>query len=123
MTRGISLDDLIEALAEIGFVVRDAGLLASALERPLTTVFGEEAYPSFEEKAAVLVQSIATFHPMLDGNKRSAWIALNVFVEHNGYSLSVATDDALAFMIGVATKTLELPEIVSWLELRLVSRD
>ena len=75
MTKGINLDDFIESLTEIGFVVRDVGLLASALERPLTTVFGEEAYPSFEEKAAVLVQSIATFHPMLDGNIRYGWIA------------------------------------------------
>lgn len=123
MTKGINLDDLIESLTEIGFVVRDVGLLASALERPLTTVFGEEAYPSFEEKAAVLVQSIATFHPMLDGNKRSAWIALNVFVEHNGYTLDVATEDALAFMLGVATTTLETSDIVDWLRFRLKPMD
>jgi death-on-curing protein len=123
MTKGINLDDLIESLTEIGFVVRDVGLLASALERPLTTVFGEEAYPSFEEKAAVLVQSIATFHPMLDGNKRSAWIALNVFVEHNGYTLDVATEDALAFMLGVATTTLETSDIVDWLRFRLKPLD
>mgnify|MGYP000400165318 CR=1 FL=1 len=123
MTKGINLDDLIESLTEIGFVVRDVGLLASALERPLTTVFGEEAYPSFEEKAAVLVQSIATFHPMLDGHKRSAWIALNVFVEHNGYTLDVATEDALAFMLGVATTTLETSDIVDWLRFRLKPLD
>lgn len=123
MTKGINLDDLIESLTEIGFVVRDVGLLASALERPLTTVFGEEAYPSFEEKAAVLVQSIATFHPMLDGKKRSAWIALNVFVEHNGYTLDVATEDALAFMLGVATTTLETSDIVDWLRFRLKPLD
>lgn len=123
MTKGINLDDLIESLTEIGFVVRDVGLLASALERPLTTVFGEEAYPSFEEKAAVLVQSIATFHPMLDGNKRSAWIALNVFVEHNGYTLDVPTEDALAFVLGVATTTLETSDIVDWLRFRLKPLD
>ncbi len=123
MTQRIHLDDLIESLSEIGFIVRDAGLLGSALERPLTTVFGEEAYPSLEEKAAVLVHSIATFHPMLDGNKRSAWITLNVFVELNGFSLTVPTEDAMEFMLGVATGALEHSKIVDWLKSRLEPLD
>jgi death-on-curing protein len=56
---------------------------------------------------------------MLDGNKRSAWITLNVFVELKGYSLTVPTEDAMEFMLGVATATLEHSEIVDWLKRRL----
>lgn len=59
--------------------LRDRGLLASAAARPQTTVFGEDAYPSFAEKAAALMHSLARNHPLVDGNRRLAWAATRVF--------------------------------------------
>lgn len=120
MTIPINLDGLVEALTGVGFVVRDAGLLASALERPHSTLFGEEVYPDISHKAAALVQSIAKYHPMLDGNKRSAWIAMNVFLELNGYDLSSSTDDAFEFMLDIGNDRIDVPEIAQWIGARLV---
>ncbi|MGI8653311.1 MAG: Fic family protein [Geodermatophilaceae bacterium] len=48
-------------------IVRDAGLLESAVARPMTFVFGTDAYPWFAEKAAALMHSLARNHALLDG--------------------------------------------------------
>ena len=66
MTEYLTADDLLTiAEAAMGSrpLVRDAGLLASAAARPQTTVFGEDAYPSLEEKAAALLHALARNHP------------------------------------------------------------
>ncbi len=123
MTTPVDLDALIDALGDIGFVVRDAGLLASALNRPLTTVFGDEAYPTIEQKAAALVQSLAKHHPMVDGNKRSAWITLNVFLEINGHQLVSRQDEAFEFVLGIGNDTLELEAIAQWISQRIQPAD
>jgi death-on-curing protein len=123
MTTPVDLDALIDALGDIGFVVRDAGLLASALNRPLTTVFGDEAYPTIEQKAAALVQSLAKHHPMVDGNKRSAWITLNVFLEINGHQLVSRQDEAFEFVLGIANDTLDLEAIAQWISQRIQPAD
>ena len=121
MTQEVDLDAIIDALGELGFVVRDAGLLASALHRPHTTLFGDDAYPSLSLKGAALVESLAQNHPMVDGNKRSAWICLNVFLSLNGYELRAQTDDAYAFMLDVANSRLSLEATSEWISERLVA--
>ncbi|MGW2473864.1 type II toxin-antitoxin system death-on-curing family toxin [Streptomyces sp. NPDC001665] len=64
--------------------VRDMGLLVSAIERPRTHVFGAELYPTLHEKAAALLHSLARNHALIDGNKRTAWLAMRVFLRFNG---------------------------------------
>ncbi|MGA1784559.1 MAG: type II toxin-antitoxin system death-on-curing family toxin [Pontimonas sp.] len=119
MSSPLNLDAFVDALREVGFVVRDAGLLASALERPHTTLFGEEVYPTLAEKAAAMGHAIAKYHPMLDGNKRSAWIGMNVFLELNGFDVDASVDEAFDFMLDIANDRIELPAIASWLEARM----
>jgi death-on-curing protein len=68
-------------------VVRDWGLLESALHRPQSIVFGTEAYPTLDTKAAALLHSLARNHPLLDGNKRLAWLATRLFYVRNGKDL------------------------------------
>lgn len=88
--------------------LRDAGLLESALLRPRATVFGEDAYPDIHTKAAALLHSLARNHPLVDGNKRLAWLATWVFCAKNGISISPRTDDdAYALMIAIATGELD----------------
>jgi death on curing protein len=61
-------------------------LADSALHAPQAG-FGEtEFFPDFVDKAAVLVVRLAKNHPLPDGNKRAAWVALRMFVELNGWS-------------------------------------
>lgn len=115
MTRYLTLESFVKETARIGFVVKDLGLLDSALARPRTSLFGEDAYPSLELKAAAMVESIILNHPMIDGNKRSSWFALNAFVLLNGFVINATQDAAFDFVLGVATKKLDLNQSASWI--------
>ncbi|MDT7728415.1 MAG: death on curing protein [Actinomycetota bacterium] len=92
MIEYVDLDDM-EYLIQRGLgqkpeaVVRDWGLLESALHRPRSVVFGTEAYPALDTKAAALMHSLARNHPLLDGNKRLAWLATRLFYVRNGRDL------------------------------------
>ena len=89
----LTLDDVLEVADGIidGVVVRDMGLLASAVARPQTTVFGEDAYPTLSDKAAALMHSLARNHALVDGNKRLAWAAARVFCLLNGHDVQFAS--------------------------------
>lgn len=87
-------------------VVRDAGLLEAAAARPRTTVFGEDAYPTLEEKAAALAHSIARNHALVDGNKRLTLGALIAFLGVNGRRLTLTNDDAYDLIVAIATGEL-----------------
>jgi len=104
-----------------GFNVKDYGLLGAALARPRTTVFGEDAYKTLELKGAGLVHSLIKSHPMLDGNKRVAWIALNAFLFINGRLIKCRESDAYDLILGIANDRYDLEQISIWLGKRLTS--
>lgn len=111
MTDYLTLDDALAAAeAHLGrrAEVSDYGLLESALARPQATVFGDDAYPGIHEKAAALLQSLATNHALVDGNKRTAFVATALFYELNGHRVRAEPEDALFdLVIAVATRALE----------------
>lgn len=112
MTEFLSLENLQEIIDEYGLqAVRDIGLLDSAAHRPQTSVFGEDAYPTLDEKAAVLLESIVRNHPLIDGNKRLGWLAVYVFYGRNGVVLDAPFDDAYDLVIGVATGELDYHQV------------
>jgi len=93
-------------------IVRDAGLLESAVARPMTYVFGIDAYPSFAEKAAALMHSLARNHALLDGNKRLAWAATRVFCLMNDRDLAAFTvDEAEKMVLAVSAGHQDVPEL------------
>ena len=95
-------------------VLRDAGLLQSALARPQTTVFGEDAYPALEAKAAALMHSLARNHPLIDGNKRLALAGTIAFLGVNGRRLTLTNDEAYDLTMAVATgETDEVEDIAA----------
>lgn len=98
----------------LGFHVRDVGLLQSALARPRTTVFGEDAYPDLVTKAAALFESLVRNHPLLDGNKRLAVVLTWTFLALNGVELDHMEDEAYDFVIAAAAGQLPLQDIKSW---------
>ena len=106
----LSLEDALQQIAIAGFYVKDAGLLDSALARPQTSVFGEDAYPTLELKAAAMTHSVIKNHPMVDGNKRTSWFLLNAFLYINGYLLEMSTEEGLELTLGVATDQLSLEQ-------------
>lgn len=96
-------------------IVRDAGLLESAVARPTTFVFGTDAYPSFPEKAAALMHSLARNHALLDGNKRLAWATTRVFCLMNDRDLGFGVDEAESMVLRVAGGELDVPELAELL--------
>lgn len=76
--------------------IRDLGLLDSALFRPQTGY-----YKDMVEMSAALFESLIMNHPFVDGNKRVAFFATDVFLRLNGYKLEVAVSEAHPFLIGL----------------------
>ncbi len=89
------------------FVVRDHGLLESALARPRATAFGLDAYATVHEKAAALMHSLCTNHPLVDGNKRLAIGAAIVFLDVNEAFGHQSVDDLFELTMAVADGTLD----------------
>jgi death-on-curing protein len=88
--------------------VRDLGLLSSAVHRPQSQMFGVEAYTDLFEKAASLHQSLAVNRPLVDGNKRMAWMSTVVFLDFNGAEMvGVDQDEAYKLVVEVASGSLE----------------
>lgn len=106
MTDYLDLEDLLEIAREaVGrdVVVRDYGLLESALARPRASVFGQDAYPDLHLKAAALLHSLARNHALVDGNKRLAWTACLTFLAINSQWINAPEDERFDIVIGVAT--------------------
>ena len=108
----LDLEDLL-ALTRALHVgpVLDLGLLESACARPQTAVLGAEAYPTIEGKAAALLHSLARNHPLVDGNKRLAWLATLVFLDLNGRSVTLEDEVAFQLVMEVAEGRVEVDEI------------
>jgi len=110
MTRYLTVEQTlrIARLAVGGSVqVRDLGLLDAAVHRPRASLFGQDAYPDVMTKAAALLHSLARNHPLVDGNKRLAWLATYVFCARNGVELDPADDDAYHLVLAVASGSLD----------------
>ncbi|MGW0630406.1 type II toxin-antitoxin system death-on-curing family toxin [Streptomyces sp. NPDC002758] len=96
-------------LAEVAFggrapEARAPGLLASAVHRPRVRMFGTTAYDDLYEQAAALLHALAANHPLVDGNKRTDWLATAVFLALNGVDLAQADQDgAYGLVIDVAS--------------------
>jgi death-on-curing protein len=104
----LSLEDLLALVADLGVgPVWDVGLLDSAAYRPQATVFGIEAYPGLDDKAAVLLESVVRNHALVDGNKRLGWLAVVVFYGLNDVVLEAPDDDAYALVIAMAEGAID----------------
>jgi len=108
-----------EQLAEHGGAdgVRDMGLLESALARPQNLL----AYgpPDLADLAAAYAAGIARNHPFIDGNKRTAWVVAEIFVELNGSE--IAADDAGAYeaMLSLAEGRIDERVFAAWMRPQL----
>jgi death-on-curing protein len=106
VTEYLELDDLIAAAdTAVGGTaeIRDVGLLQAAAARPRATAFGDDAYPSLDEKAAALLHSLVTGHPLVDGNKRLGWVALRLFYALNDADIGPGPTDTFDLVVAVAS--------------------
>ena len=121
MTRAPSLKQVImfhaAAMAEHGGEegLRDEGLLDAAISAPFQTWGGQDLFPSLIEKAARLTFGILTNHPFVDGNKRTAEIALLYFLRINSINIEYTQTEIYELIMAVASGNKSHEDIVSWI--------
>lgn len=111
-----------EQLAEHGGAggVRDMGMFDSALSRPQNLVaYGE---PDLAALAASYGFGLARNHPFVDGNKRTAFVAVELFVWLNGQQLMADDADCVLTMLALAAGDMSEAELAAWLRLHLQAR-
>jgi death-on-curing protein len=97
-------------------VVLQAGNLDLCVESPQRILFGNELYVDKLDKAAVYMKELGKLHPFGAGNKRTAFLAVTVFLELNGYALSCETQEAIDISLKTAQCFADIQEISQWLE-------
>ena len=107
-------------IAEHGGIagIRDEGLLDSALARPEHKAHYREDDPA--ALAAAYAYGIARNHPFLDGNKRTALVALELFLMKNGYRLTASDEDAVVTFLRLAAGEIGEDELAAWIRAAMV---
>ena len=91
--------------------IRDQGMLEAALFRPQTGYYRDAA-----EMAAALFESLIMNHPFVDGNKRVAFFATDIFLRLNGWKLAVEPQPAHAFLIGLLERReCDFAHLLPWI--------
>jgi death-on-curing protein len=96
--------------------IRDLGGLESALAQPRATFDGRDLHPTIVQKAAALGFSLALNHPFVDGNKRVAHAAIEVFLLLNGWELRGTVDEQEHLMLDLADGRMTREQLTSWLQ-------
>jgi death on curing protein len=90
---------MFEVAEGIKPVVRDLGLLESSLARASMTSYGQELYPGIHLKMAATLDSVNRNHPLVDGNKRLAWIVVAATYRMHGYPDPAGTVEELETLV------------------------
>ncbi len=100
------------------------GLADSALAVPRAAFGDHEAFPTLVDKAAILVERLARNHPLPDGNKRCAFLALERFLAANNRTIIDADPNTdVPMMERIAAGDSSQDEIASWIEQRSAAAD
>jgi len=114
LSRALILAVHDEQLAQHGGAsgIRDAGLLESALARPANrAAYGD---PDIAELAALYAIALARNHPFVDGNKRTAYVALELCLRLNGLRFPVSDAEAAVVMLQLAAGEISDEEFTTW---------
>jgi len=96
--------------------IRDRDLLASALAQPKMTAQKKFLHRTIFEKAAAYGFHVCRNHPFVDGNKRVAFVLMDIFLQKNGWELNAPEQDAYEAMIALASGTLTKTSLATWLK-------
>ena len=111
-----------EQLAEHGGLagLRDANALESALAR--AEQLAHNGSPDGAELAAAYGFGIARNHPFSDGNKRTAFVATELFLVLNGFKLGATDADCVMAMLGVAAGDIDEASFAAWIRAHIQAR-
>lgn len=101
--------------------IRDAGLFESALARPLHL----DSYGASDAAAlaAAYAFGIVRNHPFVDGNKRTGFVALELFLALNGYELTAGDHDVVRVILDLASGNLDENDLAAWVRGHLKKQD
>lgn len=99
--------------------IRDQAGLESAINRPYQTFDGQELYPDSIDKATAIFESIISNHPFIDGNKRTAYVLMRLFLKHDTLDIEATEDEKFDFVIKSAKGELAFDEIRAWIKSKL----
>jgi death-on-curing protein len=95
--------------------VRDLEALKAVLASPQQIENGQEAYPGLYKKAAVLLEALLQYKPFVDGNRRTAMAAVDMFLRLNGQRLGADGPEMIRFITRCAQTPVSLEYGVAWL--------
>lgn len=95
-------------------VVRDEGLLDSALESAFSGFGEQEFYPSKEEKGARLGYALISNHAFVDGNKRIGIYIMLTFLEMNGIRIQCTDEELVHIGLSVADGSMKYEDLLQW---------
>ena len=96
--------------------IRDRGLLSSALAQPKMTAQKKFLHRTLFDKAAAYGFHICRNHPFVDGNKRIAFVLMDVFLQENGWEIHASEEEAYETMIQLASGNLSKNDLSAWLK-------
>ncbi|GAB5494430.1 MAG: type II toxin-antitoxin system death-on-curing family toxin [Phototrophicaceae bacterium] len=96
-------------------MVRDHQVLQATVKRPYLILFGEEQFPTLIDKASATLYSLAAHHVFIDGNKRTAIRATQLFLEANGLKPTWTDDIIHDYVLKIAQGHIELEAVIDWL--------
>ena len=83
--------------------LRDKAGLDSALARPFQTFGNNDLYPTSVHKAAALIESLLVNHPFIDGNKRTGYVLMRIFLIDNGLDINATQEEKYNFVLNIAS--------------------
>ncbi len=95
---------------------RDRGLLESALAQPRMTAGGKETHKTIFDKAAAYGYHVCNNQPFIDGNKRVAFVLMDVFLQKNGREIVASDEEAYVMMMSLASGKLSKAQLATWLK-------
>lgn len=111
----VDLHNINEEVTNRPSMIRDNQVLKATVKRPYIILFGEEQFPTLIDKAAATLYSIAAHHVFVDGNKRTAIRATQIFLEANGLYATWKEDEIRDFVLTIAKGMLEIEAVAEWL--------
>jgi death-on-curing protein len=96
--------------------LRDRNLLESALAQPRMTVGAKFAHKTIFDKAAAYGYHVCQNHPFIDGNKRVAFVLMDIFLQRNGWEIVAHEEVAYSLMVELSSSKMSKTQLALWLK-------
>jgi death on curing protein len=96
--------------------LRDPGLLSSALAQPRMTAAGKYFHRTLFDKAAAYGYHLSRNHAFVDGNKRMAFVVMDIFLQMNGRQIDATEEEAFKMTSQLAAGDISKAALAKWLK-------